>query len=375
MSYVGEDVTFENEKLMYNLFMEYVRGGTLADAVRRHDGRLDESLMGYYTRQVVRGLEYLHSRGLVHCDIKGRNILVGDDGPKIADFGCARRVNTVETEPAAIGGTPMYMAPEVARGEEQGFACDIWALGCTVIEMATGSLPWPNVGDPVTVLYRIAFSGESPELPSFLSEQAKDFLGKCLKRNPKQRWTASQLLKHPFLEEFSSSNWKQIQESNTSSPTSILDQGIWNSMDEESESLGNLGGVITCSANSPGDRIKRLAILSEVPDWSWDKSWITIRENHNDGDGEVEEIGGSGTASVSYDKRQLEIEFEAPLLGSEEELVNFMDRNISDSTCKDSWEEDRNKRRKNASVDLSNFIFVKDNDKLLFPLVSRFLES
>ncbi|KAF3443590.1 hypothetical protein FNV43_RR13278 [Rhamnella rubrinervis] len=315
VSYVGEDVTFENDKLMYNLFMEYVPGGTLPDTVRRHGGLLDESLIGYYTRQVVRGLEYLHSRGLVHCDIKGTNILVGEDGPKIADFGCARRVDTVETETAVIGGTPMYMAPEVARGEEQGFACDIWALGCTVIEMATGCSPWRN--------------------------QAKDFLGKCLKRNPKQRWTANQLLKHPFLEEFNSRNSKPIQEFNANSPTSILDQCIWDSLVEESESLGNLGGVITCSENSPVDRIKRLAAISEVPDWSWDQSWITIRENHNDGDGEVEEIGGSGTASVSYDKQQLEIE---ALVGNEE-LVKFLDRNISDSSCKDRREEECNRPR------------------------------
>lgn len=370
VSCLGEDVTFESNKLMYNLFMEYVPGGTISDAIRRHGGQLDESLIGYFTRQVVRGLEYLHSCGLVHCDIKGRNILVGDDGAKIADFGCARHVDKVDANPAAIGGTPMYMAPEVARGEEQGFSSDIWALGCTVIEMATGSSPWPNVGDPVTVLYRIAFSGESPELPSSLSERAKDFLEKCLERNPKQRWTASQLLKHPFLEEFNSSNSKQTQQTNSSSPTSILDQGIWNSLDEESESLGSLGGATAYSANSPADRIRRLAMLSDVTDWSWDQSWIAIRENHNGGDDEVEEIGRSGSASVSYDIQQTKVDAH---VGSEGKLVNVLDKNFSDSSCRDSWEED-SKCRKNTSVDLSNFIFVRDKDKLSFPLISRILE-
>lgn len=363
--YMGEDVTIENDKLMYNLFMEYVPGGTLTDAIRLHGGRLDESLIGYYTRQVVQGLEHLHSRGLVHCDIKGRNILVGEDGVKLADFGCSRLVD----QPLGIGGTPMFMAPEVARGEEQDSACDIWALGCTVIEMATGGSPWSNVGgDPVGVLYWIAFSGELPGFPSFLSERAKDFLGKCLTRNPKQRWTASQLLEHPFLGEFKSSP-KQFQESNSCSysPTSILDRGIWNSLEEPET---------RCCENSPDaddDRIRRLTkCCSGLPNWSWDQSWITIRMNHNDHDDDedelVEAVGGSGIASVSSNIEKLEIP--APFVRNES--VNFLDGNISDRSSRDSFEDF--KGRKN-SVCCSNFILVRDKDKLLSPLISRVLDS
>ncbi|KAH7510519.1 hypothetical protein FEM48_ZijujUnG0104100 [Ziziphus jujuba var. spinosa] len=363
VSYIGEDVTLEKDnKLMYNLFMEYVPGGTLTDTTIRQGGRLDESLIGYYTRQVVQGLEYLHSCGLVHCDIKGRNILVGEDGAKIADFGCSRWVN----QPAEIAGTPMFMAPEVARGEEQGFACDIWALGCTVIEMATGGSPWSNVGcDPVGALYRIAFSGESPEFPSFLSEQAKDFLGQCLKRNPKQRWTASQLLKHPFLEEFNSCS-KQIQESNSSScsPTSILDRGIWNSLEEsETRCCENENSTV-----ADDNRIRRLAMCSGLPDWTSDQSWVTIRVNHNyydDDEDKVEVVGGSGMASVSYNIE----DFEIPAPSVRKELVNLSYSNVSDRNGRDSFEDFKNCRK--SSVDCSNFIFVRDKDKLLSSLISR----
>ncbi|KAI9073366.1 hypothetical protein K1719_044707 [Acacia pycnantha] len=273
VSYKGCDITRENNKVLYNLFMEYMPLGTLSRATRRQGGRLDEPMIAYYIWQVLQGLEYLHSNELVHCDIKGANILIGEYGAKIADFGCAKRVAAA----APISGTPLFMAPEVARGEEQGYPCDIWALGCTVIEVASGLSPWPNAGDPVSILYRIAYSGEEPEIPGFLSEEAKDFLGKCLRRNPKERWTASQLLKHPFLGELNSDS-KQIHESNSSSPTSILEQGFWSSM-EESESVSNLVHSHTNFENSPAVRIRQLAVSSGKPNWIEDENWITTIGN------------------------------------------------------------------------------------------------
>ncbi|KAJ8764648.1 hypothetical protein K2173_006730 [Erythroxylum novogranatense] len=259
VSYKGCDVTRENDKVLFNLFLEF-----------------EEPIIRCYSSQILQGLHYLHSNGLVHYDIKGSNILMGKSGAKIADFGCARRVNPVESDAAErITGTPMFMAPEVARGEEQGFPSDIWALGCTIIEMATGGPPWPDAGDPVSVIYRVGYSDQLPEFPCCLSEQARDFLDKCLKRDPKERWTASQLLKHPFLGELNSQIINQIQESKSpsNSPTSILDQGFW----DESESLENL--VHSCDESSAGDKIRRLSALSEGPSWVCDGNWITVREN------------------------------------------------------------------------------------------------
>ncbi|CAK9179315.1 unnamed protein product [Ilex paraguariensis] len=284
VGYKGQDITMESNKLMYNLFMEYMPRGSLTDLIHERGGRLDESMIGYYISQIVQGLEYLHSSGIVHCDIKGRNILIGQSGAKIADLGCAKWVNPVggtgdhEAAGVPIGGTPMFMAPEVARGEEQGYPADIWALGCTIIEMATGGSPWPNVTNPVSVLYRIAFSGESPEIPEFLSDQAKDFLNLCLRRDPKERWTAKQLLKHPFIEDLNPHE-KQSQNFDTSSPTSVLDQGFWNSM-EESETLGDI--VQKNSSNSPVDRIRRLSLNPRVSNRTWGENWITEEEEEEE---------------------------------------------------------------------------------------------
>ncbi|KAL2483187.1 mitogen-activated protein kinase kinase kinase 15 [Forsythia ovata] len=274
VGYIGYDITHDNT-IMFDLMMEYVRYGTLVDTIHKCGGQLYESTISLYTRQIVQGLEYLHSTGIVHCDIKGRNILIGEDGAKISDFGCSKKVKTpvegiTDDRKASIGGTPAFMAPEVARGEEQGFPADIWALGCTIIEMATGGSPWPNLSHPTSVLYRIALSEELPEFPVFLSDKAKDFLSKCLRRDPKERWTAKQLLKHPFLEELPI-KVQQIRNDEAGSPTSILEQGIWSSINE-SETLHTM--------NSPIQRMKRLWMNSGLKfNWNWDGSWITVRDS------------------------------------------------------------------------------------------------
>ncbi|XP_027174593.1 mitogen-activated protein kinase kinase kinase 18-like [Coffea eugenioides] len=151
VKYVGCDVTTENDKPLYNLLMEYVPGGTLSDQIRKQGGPLEESMIQVFAHQILQGLDYLHLNGIVHCDIKGQNVLIGRDGAKIGDLGCARMVEEGNgmAGKSVIAGTPMFMAPEVARGEEQGFAADIWALGCTIIEVATGNNPWPDMEDPL----------------------------------------------------------------------------------------------------------------------------------------------------------------------------------------------------------------------------------
>ncbi|KAF3585308.1 hypothetical protein F2Q69_00025883 [Brassica cretica] len=280
IGYRGCEVTKE-PLATYNLLMEYAPYGTLADVAAKNGGCIDEARVVSYTRQILLGLEYVHNlKGIAHCDVKGSNVLVGVNGEaKIADFGCAKRVEPELTEP--VRGTPAFMAPEVARGERQGKESDIWALGCTVIEMVTGSPPWVggDSTDPVSVLYRVGYMGESPELPSSLTEQAKDFLGKCLRRDAKERWTATQLLNHPFVTTKPNTEPESETGLVTNSPTSVTDQMFWRSVEEEEDQ--ERPSWWECHE-------ERIGVLSWIgqavvdPTWDMDgEDWITVRRNND----------------------------------------------------------------------------------------------
>lgn len=300
VKYLGFDITNESDQLLYNLFVEYVPRGTLRDEIRRQGGKLEEAMIRRYTWEILHGLEYLHENGLVHCDIKSSNILMGGKNVKISDLGCAKMVGKVAGDgDSCVGkfsGTPVFMAPEVVRGEEQGFGADIWALGCTVIEMATGKNPWPEFDDPLSALYRIGFSDYSPEIPSSCSEKAKDFLGICLKRDSKQRMAARELLKHPFFEELDSEA-EQVKDFIVfSSPKSVFDQGVWDSFEVNHE---------VSSLNSAAERIERLiggSVLevSNGSNWALDQDWITVRSNVNDESEELYDQNDTLEMSLSF---------------------------------------------------------------------------
>ncbi|GJN34742.1 hypothetical protein PR202_gb23433 [Eleusine coracana subsp. coracana] len=149
-----------------DLFLEHAAGGSLADEIKRLGAGVEEGLIRSRARDVLLGLAHAHAAGVVHCDVKARNVLLAADGRAVlADFGCARRIGISGGK--VMGGTPMFMAPEAARGDEQGPAADIWALGCTVVEMATGGgAPWwPRFADPMAAMQHVAVSGEAPQWP------------------------------------------------------------------------------------------------------------------------------------------------------------------------------------------------------------------
>ncbi|GJN17970.1 hypothetical protein PR202_gb05081 [Eleusine coracana subsp. coracana] len=261
----------------YHLFLEYAPGGSLADAAARNGGRLDERAVAAYAADVARGLAYLHGKSVVHGDVKPRNVVVGADGrAKLADFGCARVA--AAGEPARpIGGTPAFMAPEVARGEEQGPAADVWALGCTVVEMATGRAPWSGVvddddDDVFAAVHRIGYTDAVPEVPAWMSAEAKSFLACCFARNAGDRPTAEELLQHPFLAS-ASNEVKSTWEFKWVSPKSTLDAAFWESEETEDEEAEEIFESSPAAAES----IKSLA-CSSFPDW-WDcesSGWIDV---------------------------------------------------------------------------------------------------
>nr|XP_043621915.1 mitogen-activated protein kinase kinase kinase ANP1-like [Erigeron canadensis] len=195
--YLG--TVLEDETL--NILLEFVPGGSISSLLGKF-GAFPETVIQMYTKQLLLGLDYLHKNGIMHRDIKGANILVDNKGCiKLADFGASKQVVELANGSGAksMKGTPYWMAPEVILQTGHSFSADIWSVGCTVIEMATGKPPWSQQYQEVAALFYIGTTKSHPPIPDHLSPEAQDLLLKCLHKEPDFRPSASDLLKHSFL--------------------------------------------------------------------------------------------------------------------------------------------------------------------------------
>uniref|UniRef100_A0A9R1SEY5 Mitogen-activated protein kinase kinase kinase kinase n=2 Tax=Cyprinus carpio TaxID=7962 RepID=A0A9R1SEY5_CYPCA len=184
--------------------MEYCGGGSLQD-IYHVTGPLSELQIAYVCRETLQGLGYLHSKGKMHRDIKGANILLTDNGDvKLADFGVAAKITATMAKRKSFIGTPYWMAPEVAAVEKNGgynHLCDIWAVGITSIELAELQPPMFDL-HPMRALFLMSKSNFQPPK---LKDKTKwstafhTFVKISLTKNPKKRPTAEKLLSHLFV--------------------------------------------------------------------------------------------------------------------------------------------------------------------------------
>lgn len=190
----------------FNMFVEWMPGGSMAYLLGEY-GSFTENVIVNYTRQILKGLAYLHDNHVLHRDLKGANLLIDSTGQilRIGDFGASARLASHATGAGEFQGqllgTIAFMAPEVLRGESYGRACDVWSVGCVMIEMATTKPPWnaTDVSNHLALIYKIASSIHSPPIPENLPPPVRDLMLRCLEQKSEDRPSAQDLLLHPLF--------------------------------------------------------------------------------------------------------------------------------------------------------------------------------
>lgn len=192
-----------NEDDSLNIFLEYVPGGSVAALLNTY-GPLKEPLIRNFVRQILTGLAYLHNKGIIHRDIKGANVLVDNKGGiKISDFGISKKVDpglltSSSNHRPSLQGSVFWMAPEVVKQTSYTLKADIWSLGCLIVEMFTGSHPYPDCSQ-LQAIFKIGTGGSAPTIPQKGTAEAKQFLGQTFELDHNKRPTADELLLNPFL--------------------------------------------------------------------------------------------------------------------------------------------------------------------------------
>ncbi|CAF3198590.1 unnamed protein product [Rotaria sp. Silwood2] len=200
VTYYGSAIDRSKKQPVFQIIMEYVDGGSLSQHLSKF-GPFQEQVIKNYTRQLLEGLQYLHENHILHRDIKSANILVNSRGEiKIADFGTSKRLAGLQLCTEDSVGTLQYMSPDVVLVPPMGYGpeVDIWSVGCTIIEMVTGKMPYHKIVNTGALILKLGNERLSPDIPQELSETAKDFLAKCFEPTQK-RPTAKDLLNHLFF--------------------------------------------------------------------------------------------------------------------------------------------------------------------------------
>ncbi|KAI1317159.1 hypothetical protein EDD11_008950 [Mortierella claussenii] len=180
------------------IVMDYAAGGSIRSLLQALT-KIDEKCIAVIAREVLQALGYLHKHGIIHRDIKAANILLTDEGRvQLCDFGVAGQVTMNSLKRNSFVGTPYWMAPEVIReGQTYDYKADIWSLGITIYEIATGNPPFADQ-DPMRAVSLIPKSRPA-QLEGDWSPAMKEFVALCLHEEPNERPSAEDLLKTKWI--------------------------------------------------------------------------------------------------------------------------------------------------------------------------------
>lgn len=197
--------TFQSKEHLF-FVMEYLNGGDLMFHIQ-DKGRFDLYRATFYAAEIICGLQYLHSKGIVYRDLKLDNVMLDKDGHiKIADFGMCKENIIGENRATTFCGTPDYIAPEILLGQKYSFSVDWWSFGVLLYEMLIGQSPFQ--GDDEDELFD-SIRMDVPHYPRWITKEAKDLLEKLFERDPTRRLgVVGNIRGHAF---FKTINWPALE--------------------------------------------------------------------------------------------------------------------------------------------------------------------
>lgn len=180
--------------------IEYMNRGSLEHVLEKRKTAFSTSMVAGVAYQLLHGVEHLHSKRILHRDIKTEQCLLHSDGSvKLCDFGIASLGD--RSLHKTVVGTTKFMAPERLRAKQYGRSSDIWSLGLVLRHLATGEKPWSSVSSMVDLIVTVEETSSDELIPSSIKDGFRDILASCLRLTPQKRMPASIMLQSPWFSE------------------------------------------------------------------------------------------------------------------------------------------------------------------------------
>eukprot|EP00316_Scyphosphaera_apsteinii_P020436 CAMPEP_0119341980 /NCGR_PEP_ID=MMETSP1333-20130426/103742_1 /TAXON_ID=418940 /ORGANISM="Scyphosphaera apsteinii, Strain RCC1455" /LENGTH=365 /DNA_ID=CAMNT_0007354093 /DNA_START=45 /DNA_END=1138 /DNA_ORIENTATION=+ len=183
--------------------MAYCDGGDLAREIKRRSANqlpFQEAQVLNWFMQIVMALRYVHSKRILHRDLKTQNIFISGSLVKIGDFGIAKVMEGSMAAASTVIGTPYYMSPEVCQNQPYSYKSDVWALGCILYEMCALQQAW-NGSNLLGLVYKIV-QQKYPPLPDEYSKELKQLVDLMLEKEPERRPSLNRVLQFPFINNY-----------------------------------------------------------------------------------------------------------------------------------------------------------------------------